>query len=415
MDRPLAEEFKRKLALSNFLKVMIITAFLILIILFVPTIFESSISRSRIRTSIVETGDVLSTITCTGIIEPEIELVLTSPIDTKVEKILKTPGSSLKKNERILELDLTEHKTKLNNIKEQIQLKINQQKKLKLDYDKKINDLKSEIKIKELSLEVLISKAEQQQNLYKIGGTSKESMNQAVLSKNIAEIEFEKMKNTLNLENETYENQHETLNTEISLLKEEQKEIARLLNQAEARSNREGVLTWVIENEGESIQKGEVIAKIADLNSFKVKGTISDIHASKIYTGQQVIIKLNEDELSGLISVIFPTIENGTITFYANLKDKSNRLLKSNLRVDVYPVIDKKENVLRIKNGPFAGGQGSQNVFIVEGNSAVKKKVTLGISNFDFYEIIDGLKQGDEVIISDMNDYMHHDKIKITN
>lgn len=415
MDRPLAEEFKRRLVLKNFLKALLIIFFLTLLIIYVPAFFESSISRTRIRTAFVDTGDVLSTISCSGIVEPEIEMVLTSPIDTKVEKILKTPGTPLKQNERILELDLTEHKTKLNNIKEQIQLKINQQKKLKLDYDKKINDLNSQIRIKELSLEVLISKAKQQQNLFKIGGTSKEAMEQAVLSKNIAEIEFEKMKNNLDLEEETFKNLHETLNTEISLLKEEEKETVRLLNQAEARSNRNGVLTWVIENEGESIHKGQVIAKIADLNTFKVKGTISDIHASKIYIGQQIIIKLNENELDGSISVIFPTIENGIITFYANMKDKSNSILKSNLRVDLYPVIDKKENVLRIKNGPFAEGQGLQDVFIVEKNTAVKKKVTMGISNFDFYEIADGLKEGDEVIISDMNDYMHHEKIKIKN
>lgn len=95
------------------------------------------------------------------------------------------------------------------------------------------------------------------------------------------------------------------------------------------------------------------------------------------------------------------------------LEDKSSDLLKSNLRVDVLISTDRKERALRIKKGPFAGGEGSKDVFVIRGDTAIKTPVRFGISSFDQYEVLQGLIEGDEVIISDMKDYLHLKEVKL--
>ena len=124
-------------------------------------------------------------------------------------------------------------------------------------------------------------------------------------------------------------------------------------------------------------------------------------------------MKINDELLPGHITSINPTVTNGAITLLVGLQDKSNALLKSNLRVDVLISTDRKERVLRIKKGPFASGEGTRDVFVIRGDSAVKTPVRLGIASFDHYEVVQGLLEGDEVIISDMADYQHLKVVKL--
>ena len=96
-----------------------------------------------------------------------------------------------------------------------------------------------------------------------------------------------------------------------------------------------------------------------------------------------------------------------------NLADKSNMLLRSNLRVDVLIVTDHKDRVLRIKKGPFASGEGLRDVFVIRGDTAIKTPVRFGIVGFEHYEVVQGLLEGDEVIISDMTQYQHLKEVKL--
>jgi HlyD family secretion protein len=96
-----------------------------------------------------------------------------------------------------------------------------------------------------------------------------------------------------------------------------------------------------------------------------------------------------------------------------SLADKANTQLRSNLRVDVFIVTDHKSQVLRVKKGPFASGEGLRDVFVIRGDVAVKTPVRLGLVGAEHYEVVQGLLDGDEVIISDMTDYMHVKEVKL--
>ncbi|MCP4723389.1 MAG: efflux RND transporter periplasmic adaptor subunit [bacterium] len=413
MDIPLDENYRKKQIIKNTAKASAVLAIVIAFFLVIFKVLESSISMDRIRTAVVETGDIDATINGSGTVVPEFEQVLTSPVTTTVLKILENPGAELQPGQRILELDLKEFTNSSNSLNEQITLKTNQREKLKLDFQKRELDMNSQIEIKKLNLDVLKSRAEQQDNLFKVGGTSREKLDQAKLEESIARIELDRLQRSLTLDEETHKNQLSTFDTEIKLLRQDREEIERQLKFAEIRSDRHGVLTSTITDQGANITKGEVVAKIADFTSFKIEGIISDIHASKIGLGQPVIVKIGDTTLDGKVTGIMPTITNGQVSFYVGLENKSHSELKSNLRVDVYVVTARKSNVLRVKNGPFASGEGLRDVFVLRGEKAYKIKARLGLSNFDYFEVVEGLSEGEEVIITDMSSYSDVDEIKI--
>ena len=413
MDRPLDETFRkqqiRKRTVQGGIALVVIAGIFIL----VPGWISPSLNRNRIRTAKVERGPIEAIITASGTVVPEFEQVIPSPIETRVLKILQSPGAKLTKGEPILELDVSTTTLAFEKLNDQIMLKENEQKRLKIDLEKTITDLQTQLQIKKLKLEFLKSKTEQQQKLFEIGGSSKEQMRQTKLEEDIAELELQQLEISIRNTQQSLQNQLDGVATELRILQNEREEVRNQLNQASTRAERDGVLTWAVSQEGATIRKGEVLAKIADLNSFRIDATVSDVHATRLAVGLPVKVKINEDYLSGTISSIQPTIQNGIITLQARLAEKSSPLLRSNLRVDVLIITAQKESVLRLKKGQFANGEGEQQVFVIRGNVAYKTPARLGISSFEQFEVIEGLSEGDEVIISETQEFIHMKEIKV--
>jgi HlyD family secretion protein len=200
---------------------------------------------------------------------------------------------------------------------------------------------------------------------------------------------------------------------DLATLRKERDDARRLLGLATARSDRSGVLTWVVIQEGTTVRRGDVIARIADLDSFRVEATVSDIHSSRLHAGQPARVILDGQPLTGRVATIDPTIENGAVKFKVDLDDARNAKLRNALRVDVLAVTDSRTNTVRVPKGPFAQGGASEPVFVVQGDHAVRRTVRFGISGYQFYEVLDGLEPGDEVILSDMKDYVHLQRMNL--
>jgi HlyD family secretion protein len=200
----------------------------------------------------------------------------------------------------------------------------------------------------------------------------------------------------------------------MKTLEQERAEAQRQLELATTKSDRHGVLTWVTNEEGATVQKGAVLARIADLSAFRVEATVSDVHANRLSIGLPVKVKVNDElALSGAIANINPTVNNGVITLVVGLEDRSNAQLRSNLRVDVLVATERKDGALRIRKGPAVSGEGGRDVFVVRGNVALKTAATFGVAGADHFEVVKGLLEGDEVIISDMTNYMHVREVKL--
>jgi len=413
MDRPLDENFRKQQIRKRVVQGTIALAVIAGIFIWVPGWISPSVSRNRIRTAKVDRGPIEATITASGTVVPEFEQVIPSPIETRVLKILKNPGAKLSKGEPILELDVSATTLALERLNDQISLKENEQKRLKIDLEKMLNDLQTQLQIKKLRREFLKSKSEQQQKLFEIGGSSKEELRQQKLEEDIAALELQQLDNSIRNTQQSQQNQLEGVVTELKILQNERAEARHQLDLASTKAERDGILTWAISQEGATIRKGEVIAKIADLNSFRVDATVSDVHATRLTIGLSVKVKVNEDYLAGTISSILPTIQNGIITLHASLEDKSSQLLRSNLRVDVFIITAQKTDALRIKKGAFVNGEGEHEAFVLRDGTAYKMPVRIGLAGFDQYEIVEGLSEGEEVIISDTRDFIHMKEIKI--
>jgi HlyD family secretion protein len=413
MDRELDAAFRRKRWTRRALWSAALIAFVIGFFVWGPQLLKPSVTRARVRTAKVEVGPIEAEITASGTVSPEFEQVISSPVNVRVLKILKRPGSILSTGEPILELDLNESRLAIEKLNQQIEIKQNQQSKAKLDLENTLIDLQGRSDIKMLEFKAARASTARNRALLREGLLSEERMREIELVEEKSGYELKQLEESRRNAHASTKTSLEGLALEMKTLEQERIEARRQLDLATTKSDRRGVLTWVVNEEGATVQKGQLLARIADLSAFRVEATVSDVHANRLSVGQPVKVKINDSYLKGAISRINPAVDNGAMTIFINLDDKANPLLRSNLRVDVLVVTERKDRTLRIKRGPFASGDGVRDVFVLRGDAAVRTSTQFGLASFDYFEVLRGLLEGDEVIISDMAEYQHLKELKL--
>lgn len=375
--------------------------------------FKTSISASQVTTAVIETGDVENTLTASGEVLPEFEEIITSPVQSAIREVFTDAGARVKAGQPLLNLDKAMVQAAYDKGSFMLESKQNNLRKLKLELDKSYFDLKSNNDIKQLRINSLVAAVENANRLYKAGGGTREDVEQAEMDLKVARLEKTQLENEIKSKQQTMQVEIRESEIEVAIQQQELRELLRKKDLASVVSTRAGVITWVNRNIGAMVAEGVELARIADLSSFKITGSISDGYLDKLRAGMPVIIRINDTQQRGEIVTVYPTVKNSLVNFDVRLAQQDSGLLRPNLKVDVFVVTDSRRQVMRVQNGPAFSGAKTMDIFVVSGNKAYRRPVKIGLSNFDYVEILDNVKPGETVITSDMSEYKNAKEITI--
>ena len=273
--------------------------------------------------------------------------------------------------------------------------------------------MRAQAQVQAVKVHSLQSTLRDEQQLLKIGGSMAENVRQAELSLTVARLEAGRLTRQIQTQQRSNAADVRELGYTVSMQQRSISELATKLRQANISSQQPGVLTWVNENIGTTVQAGDALARVADLSSFRVRATISDAYAEALHQGDPVNVRVNGTDLRGTVASISPAVDKGVVTFYARLDDDHNAALRANLRADVFVITRAHHGVRRVKNGPFYQGGKEQPVFVVKDGRAVRRTVRFGDSNFDVVQITGGLRAGEELVISDMKEHLETPELTV--
>lgn len=398
-------------------RIILVTVTIVLIVVAIFLLrssVQTSIKFNSLTVAVVERGDVENTIQASGIIQPEFEETISSPIHSSIQKILLNVGTKINADESILLLDKATTETEYERLKMQCELKRSNINKIRLELGKTYFDMRSNDDIKQLQINSFTAAVENAKRLYKAGGGTKEAIELEELKLKTALIEKKQLEKELVTRRKTMDAEIHESELEATIQETQLRDLKRKLLLAEIKSSRPGVITWVNRNIGAMVTEGEPLAKVADLGSYKVTGTISDAYLDQLKIGMPVIIKINDTKIKASIASILPSVQNGFASFEVSLNEKNSSLYRPNIKVDIFLVTQVHSNVIRVANGAAFKGAGIQSVYLLRGATAIRKQVHTGLSNFDYVEINnDELSPGDKVITSDLSDYNNMPQIGI--
>lgn len=413
MDRPIDASVKNRRVIRQV--GIVVAAILVATLGFAGfrRLITPAVKADRIRTAVAVEGPIEVTVTASGTVVPMYEEVISSPIGSSVTRILKQSGQRVKQGEAILELDASPTRLALGNLDEQIALKKNERLSKDLELNKTLIDKQGRLELKQIDLESRQAKAQRLERLAEDGLAAQDELLEAQLDIRRTGIELRQLQESIDNLRDSMQADLQRIELETSMLMKQRDEQLRLLGLATAKAQRDGVLTFVLEQEGASVGQGEMLARVADLTRFQVQATLSDVYSAQLAPGMPVRVSVGGEMLAGTLETIRPTIEGGTLTVIIQLDDPSSEGLRSNLRVDTYIITAGRDSALLVRQGPFVNGSGPQQVFVVRDRRAYRTDVDVGLESYDQVEIVSGLKAGDEVIISDMQSYLHMEEVGI--
>lgn len=413
MDRPLDPHVQKQRRRRRVAAAVGAVALLAWFVASVPGWVRPRVKRERIRTAVVERGPLEATLTASGTVVPEKEQVLSCPVDTRLLEVLCQPGARVRQGDPVVRLDVSASRLDMERLDEQLALKRVEVQSESIATRQALVDLEAQRDIARLEVESSEIALERNQTLYEKGIVAENDVRAAQTARERARLELRRLEQSLLNTRRASAARLDKLGLERSILQKERDEAARLLELATARADRDGVLTWVLQDEGAAVQRGDALARIADLSSFRVEARIADLHGALLQSGMAARVGVGDTLLDGQVSRILPAVEDGTMTLLVDLVQAAHPSLRPNRRVDVHLVTSRSEGTLRVARGNVVHTGDGQAVFVVHGETAVRTPVRLGIASFEHQEVLDGLAEGDEVVISDMSDYASVREIKL--
>ena len=414
MDREIPKEVRQKERNKKLIRYGIGAAAVVVVISVLISVMRTGVKEKDVVFSTVDRGTIEVSVSASGKVVPAFEEIMTSPISTRILEVYKKGGDSVDVGTPILKLDLQSAETEYKKQLDEEQMRSYQLQQLKVNNETKLKDLAMQIKVSEMKLNRMRVELRNEQYLDSLGSGTTDKVRQAELSVNVAELELEQLRQQYANEQEVLAAEYKVKELEFSIFRKSLAETRRTLEDAQVKSPRKAILTYINNQIGQQVGQGEQIAIISDLSHFKVEGEIADTYGDRMAAGGKAIVKIGREQLVGQVSSVTPLSKNGVISFTVQLEDDSHKRLRSGLKTDVYVMNAVKEDVMRIANASYYVGRGEYDLFVrTSDNELEKRKVQLGDSNFEYVEVVSGLEPGEQVVVSDMSNYKNKNSLKL--
>jgi HlyD family secretion protein len=377
-----------------------------------------SVDAGTIWPDTVKRGSMLRQVRGLGSLVPIPDDVRLIPAETdvRVERILILPGGTpIKADAVIMELSNPQVEQEALNADLELRSAEAEYHNTKAKIDSDLMSLRSGSATVEADYENAKREADQNRELKKIG----------VVSDSVLKVSLSKEKELatrLKIEQDRIAESTKAIETQLAVQQatiDQKKALAQLKHRQKdalrVRAGIAGVLQEVPVQVGQRLTQGTILAKVVQPEHLQAELKIPETQAKDIITGQKAEIDTHNGVVEGTVTRIDPAVQAGTVTVDVKLDGPPPKGARPDLSVDGTITLEKLDNVLYVGRPAFGQEKSSVGMFKIDpdGKTATRVKVDLGRSSVNFIEIAGGLKEGDQVILSDMSRFDTQNQIKL--
>ena len=381
------------------------------------------IDRSTVWIDVVKRGPIVLEVRGLGTLVPEETMLIPATTDGRVQRILIYPGTPVKADSVVMILTSPELETQLLDAEFGLKAAEADFANLKVTLQKAKLDMQSTAAQVGADFNTSKLQADRDQALAKEGLFSEvDAKISAVKAQQLGgRVELEEKRLAINGDAEqaqlaAQQVKVEQLRGQFNLKKSQ-------VDQLKVRAGFDGMLQQLPApvEVGQKVMAGTPLGKVAQPSKLKAELKIAETQVKDIAYGQPAVIDTrlagggSNGLIEGRVSRIDPSILNGTVTVDVALKGTLPPGARPDLSVDGTIQLAKLDDVVYVGRPVFGQQDATVQLFKLEpdGKYANKVKVQLGRSSVNTIEIKDGLKVGDQVILSDMSQYDNYDRIRL--
>ena len=335
MDREISKEVLRKERRKQLMKIGGTVGGLVLVVIVVTSLLQSSLEREELSFSKVDRGVIEVSVSASGKVVPAFEEIINSPINSRIVEVYKRGGDSVDVGTPILKLDLQSAETEYRKQLDEEQMKTLQLEQQRVTNHNKLSEMEMNLKVSRMELDRKAVELRNERYLDSLGAGTTDKVRQVELDYNVSLLKLQEDEQKYKNEQALAEADLKVKELELNIFRKSLAETRRTLEDAQIRSPRKAILTYVNNEIGAQIGEGAKVAIVSDLSHFKIEGEIADSYGDRIAAGSKTVVRIGREKLAGMVSDVTPLSRNGVISFTVQLDEDNHSRLRSGLKVDV--------------------------------------------------------------------------------
>jgi HlyD family secretion protein len=374
-----------------------------------------NVEADRITISTLAEGDFQEFIPITGTILPRTTFYLDAILGGTVEKKYVEEGTMLKRGDKILQLSNTN--VQLNALQQETftYQQINDARNTRLQIEQNSNALQNALVSATYALVNSGEIFERQKAMWDKKLISLQEYQQAENNYHLALAQQQLAYRSFAADSILKPTQITQIAASIDRLQKNLELIRENIDNLTVRAPISGQLTSLTAETGQSKAPGDQLGQIDAVDGFKVRADIDEFYIARIAKGLHATVEIDAKNYSLLVIKVYPQVTNGKfqvdMEFDAELPNGVRRGQTLQIRLQ----LSDRTKALLLPRGGFYQKTGGQWVFVVDASEvmAVKRSISLGRQNPDYFELLNGLKAGDKVVTSSYDNFGDVDKLVI--
>jgi HlyD family secretion protein len=373
-----------------------------------------SVDRSTVWIDTVKRGEMLRQVRGLGTLVPEEVRWIPATTDGIIEEVRAMAGDSVKADTIILvmsnpdvlhaatdaELAVKSSEADLLNLRATLRNQI-------VNQQSEEASVESEYKQAQLDLDV-------NQQLWSRNLISELLLKKSQLTVQELAQKYEMEKKKVQINSESADAQIAAQQTRVEQYRAVYELRKKQLEELNVRAGAAGVIQQVPVEAGQRVMPGTILAKVAEPGRLKAELQVAETQAKDVVLGQFASIDTRNGIIQGQVMRIDPASVNGNVKVDVHLKGEYPKGARPDLSVDGTIDIERIPSVLYVGRPAFGQADSTVGIFrLMPNGEASRIHVRLGRTSVNTIEIVDGLREGDQVVLSDMSAWDSYDRVRL--
>ncbi|HEX3583038.1 MAG TPA: efflux RND transporter periplasmic adaptor subunit [Thermoanaerobaculia bacterium] len=207
---------------------------------------------------------------------------------------------------------------------------------------------------------------------------------------------------------------HESLGFEVATREQQTKREESVVGELQKRNDDltirapfDGMVSTVAVQDRDAVAPNQAVLSVVNLSTLELQITLPEEYANEASVGTPAAITFNGRTYPGKVIRISPEVVNSELPAAVAFDGEKPAGLRQNQRLTTRLTFESKQNVLKVQRGGFLEAEGGRACYVVEGKMATRREIKTGATSIGEVEILNGLKEGDTIVVSDTTPFQH--------
>ncbi len=372
-----------------------------------------SAAADKLSLSKVIHGDFEDVVLLNASVVPLTSVIVSSPEGGTVAEIFTENGASVEKGTPLLRIVNPNALSSYTSSETSITEQINQLRKLRLDLEQNQRVMSQDMMEIENSLRTATRKYKIDSTLYTKKVITLQEFNTSNQDYEYFQGRKKILKEAIKQENQSRMMQLQQIDFSITRMNASLETIGQNIANMTIKAPVAGRLSSYDPVIGKSYGANEMLGKIDVLQGYKLLAGVDEYYVNRVKEGQAANCEFNGKTYQLIVKKVIPEVTAGQFQVELTFEGRSPENLRRGLSIQVKLTLSDNSRSLLLAQGQFFQSTGGSWAFIVKDGKATKRNVKIGRKNYLYYEILEGLQKGEEVITSSYDQFNQYDIIEI--